>query len=108
MKIAFVIAGILFVSASHAFASAHPGQAGLLPLPAGKYVGTGQFTAPNKKGIYTSSVSVGDGKLKSDSVATTYHLPDGSTRDWVFELLPQSGNLAIFSVRSHGIDLGSG
>jgi hypothetical protein len=68
---------------------------------AGSYKGNGLWNSSKAKGIYQTSTVIDKNVIKAH-----YTLPDGSSRDWNFEI--QDTSSTFFDVMSQGTKLGTG
>lgn len=76
-------------------------QAWASAFPVGNYRGRGLWKSLSESGNYTDSITINNNSVKTD-----YTLPDGSKRQWNFEMSPQQNG--FFKVMSRGIEIGQG
>ena len=74
-------------------------QAGM--IPDGSYKGNGAWRSSSDKGNYAIQTSISGHKI-----STNYALPDGSKKEWNFEIV--TGEAGQFSVLANSLTIGSG
>jgi hypothetical protein len=70
-------------------------------FPNGNYQGHGFFKTKTETGSYLIHTSIKDNLIKSN-----YSLPDGSKKEWNFQMSTQANG--FFKVQTNGIEVGQG
>lgn len=70
-------------------------------LPEGSYAGKGLWASSADRGNYKVTT-----KISQDSVSADYILADGSKKEWIFKIVPTTGN--FFKVTVYGLEVGEG
>ncbi len=70
-------------------------------LTDGNYKGSGLWQSEKNKGSYAVTTSI-----KSNKVSASYELPDGSKKEWIFDIDPSTNG--FFKVKTFGAEIGSG
>ncbi len=70
-------------------------------FPEGTFSGQGSWKSESQKGAYTVET-----KIVGNIVQTEYVLPDGTEREWTFEMVPTTNGL--FKVKTAGVEVGEG
>jgi hypothetical protein len=67
----------------------------------GNYKGSGLWKSVKDKGSYSVTTAI-----KSNTVSASYELPDGSKKEWNFDMEPSING--FFKVKTFGAEIGSG
>jgi hypothetical protein len=70
-------------------------------IPDGNYQGQGLYQSRTETGNYSTQINV-----QGNSIKSAYTLPDGSKKEWNFEMSQQANG--FFKVVTNGVDVGEG
>jgi hypothetical protein len=70
-------------------------------LTDGNYKGSGLWKSEKDTGSYSVTTAI-----KSNKVSASYELPDGTQKEWIFDMDPS--NNGFFKVKTFGAEIGSG